>query len=1016
MRRALCGLLLFAGTALAQPGPAGEEVRVLQDEKGAKLQVGGRDFLVVGVNWDYIPIGYNYRFNLWEQPDDVIKEALAREMPLLQRMGVNTLRLYVGIPARWVQYLYETYGLYTVLNPVVGRYGFTLEGVWQGSTDYSDPRIRAALKDEVVALVRQYRDVPGILMWLLGNENNYGLTWKSFEIESLPKEERDTQRARFLYSLFGELTAAVKAEDLRHPVAIANGDLQYLDVIAQECKGLDVFGTNVYRGVSARDLFERVKGALGVPVLFTEFGADAYDARRMREDDVAQARYLLAQWAEIYEQSHGKGRVGNAIGGMVFQWSDGWWKYNQESKLDVHDTTASWEADAYPHDHVPGQNNMNEEWWGLCAKGPTDAQGLYELTPRTAYYALQAALRLPPYAATTDLSAIRASFGAVDPTAFAARPHAESALSQLNVLGLARVAGLRMELSTFSTGGTRAATPATQRAFDHLESFYLDVETHPLPQVRGGLSLNVLGNVPTNPIDQLFYERRGRTVALTDAAGAPFTLVDRERVKVYRASLSWEESLFTLTGFYREGHYHWGYEGDFFNLYREAFYGPSIDTYNADVPIGLELTGKRQLDGLKVAFGPQLWWGANPALLVKYQLHLGPVDLTLMDEEQFAPQSAVATSAAIPEQLTRRTTVSAATRIGRLGVELGGIWGGTPRLRRSYLTDSPGLGRQEHLVKATDTLGGKLKVTLELGRLHWYAQAAYMGLVADAGPTQTVTFTGWSLKDSGSGNQTNALTGLAIDLTPFQIAPNLIWQRPVVAPGPSINPDRALRNILDDPFAVRSNREMVGAELLLVYDPTPATWLWAWDNDVQEDAPFAASLDFIYRQHLTSADAAIGILEDGTLFAFPAATPARGLYEVQARLVARPRLDLRILAHLFAGTGEARGDNPRLVNRYGGDVRVTWQKLAVSASLRFNDWGPYDYYRDFNLTFPLQTHLDVSVVLGAPRWLGLAQTRLGVRGTLRYLNGFSPDFVPSPEAPGAWGNEYEVRSYVTIAL
>ena len=30
-------------------------------------------------------------------------------------------------------------------------------------------------------------DTPGVLMWLLGNENNYGLSWTSFEIEALPR-------------------------------------------------------------------------------------------------------------------------------------------------------------------------------------------------------------------------------------------------------------------------------------------------------------------------------------------------------------------------------------------------------------------------------------------------------------------------------------------------------------------------------------------------------------------------------------------------------------------------------------------------------------------------------------------------------------------------------------------------------------------------------------------------------------------------------------------------------------
>ena len=87
---------------------------------------------------------------------------------------------------------------------------------------------------------------------------------------------------------------------------------------------------------------------LNVPFVYTEFGADAYNAKDLKEDQLAQAEYLHAQWQEIYEQSYGKGQAGNAIGGMIFQWSDGWWKYRQEQNLDVHDTNASWANGAYP--------------------------------------------------------------------------------------------------------------------------------------------------------------------------------------------------------------------------------------------------------------------------------------------------------------------------------------------------------------------------------------------------------------------------------------------------------------------------------------------------------------------------------------------------------------------------------------------------------------------------------------------------------------------------------------------
>ena len=49
-----------------------------------RLQVDGRDFMVYGMNWTYIPIGENYAYDFWGQPDDFIKAALAVEMPLLR--------------------------------------------------------------------------------------------------------------------------------------------------------------------------------------------------------------------------------------------------------------------------------------------------------------------------------------------------------------------------------------------------------------------------------------------------------------------------------------------------------------------------------------------------------------------------------------------------------------------------------------------------------------------------------------------------------------------------------------------------------------------------------------------------------------------------------------------------------------------------------------------------------------------------------------------------------------------
>ena len=95
--------LVAAAALLALPAGADaqvDRVSVASDETGARLQVNGEDFMVLGMNWDYFPIGTNYNYSLWTQPDEVIIAALEEDIPLLQAMGVNALRMYVGVPPR----------------------------------------------------------------------------------------------------------------------------------------------------------------------------------------------------------------------------------------------------------------------------------------------------------------------------------------------------------------------------------------------------------------------------------------------------------------------------------------------------------------------------------------------------------------------------------------------------------------------------------------------------------------------------------------------------------------------------------------------------------------------------------------------------------------------------------------------------------------------------------------------------------------------------------------------------
>jgi hypothetical protein len=1041
---AIAGLFLTLGLGgpLSAQAPL-PEIRVLNDPAGSRLQVNGQDLLIRGVNWDYFPIGTTVSYSLWNQPDDIITDALDREMGLLRTMGVNAIRVYAGIPPRWVRYIYEKHGIWSMVNHPLGRYGLTIDGSWMPQTDYSSPRVRAQILSEVTALVEEFEGTPGVLIWLLGNENNYGLEWKSAATENLPVGERNAAKARFLYSLFGEAVREIKTRDNR-PVSMANGDIQYLEIIGEEVQGLDIFGTNVYRGVGFRDLFARVKDVLGIPVMMTEFGADAYNEREGREDQLNQARYVLSQWREIYEQTYGKGLVGNAIGGFTFQWSDGWWKYGQETGLDVHDVNASWGNDAYAYDFVPGENNMNEEWWGITAKGPADSRGQFELYPRAAFYGLQQAYTLDPYAPGTDLATIRQHFAAIEPTALVMRARADQAALGNDGVGRVSVSGMRLELSTFSTGGERISTPdraaagatsyPTRTGFDRLESYFVEFEAKPTQRFTAKMAVNIVGNVPDNPIDEIFYENRARRRVFNTTAGdVPSNGL--ERLRIYSASVTWDERDFRLDAFNRTGHYHWGYEGDFFGIYREANYGRNIDIYNGEAPLGVEFTGKRALDGLKLAVGPELWWGANPTALVKYRTRVGNFDVAGLFQEDIAKLSPDATTSsfAVPIPQARRATLHLATTVGAFGVEAGGIWAGGPRIGQDFQVVEGSPGNYEVLadrIKNSDAFGGKAKVTFSRGRLNWYAQGALMGLVADGGPTSVQTFTGWTLRDTGLNNQWNLLSGFTWTMGNLQIAPNFLYQQPLVGPVPNDAPVPARkRNVIDDPFAVRGNRETVGAEMLLTWDPTPATWMHAWDSDMREDADFAAAVGYVFRHLPTTQDAAIGILADGrTTFAFPGATPARDLWELRGRFITKLGPTSRFIANAYVGTAEPNGDSQRLVSRSGVDLRVVQGQLKLVGAARFNDFGPFDYHRDFNLTFPRQLMLDLSYVLGRPQWWDVPESRIGIRGTSRTLDRYSPRYCPTqtpdgsgtatcdPLAPGfALGREWEIRTYLTVA-
>lgn len=1027
--------LALAFLVSASPAP---QVELVEKPGQRHLAIDGKPTLIKGMNWGWMPIGQNYTFQFYDQPRDVIIEALDRDMTLLKEMGINALRQFDGVPPEWIEYIYDRWGIMTSVNNFLGRYGMTVDGRWESPINYENPRTREVILESVRTMAERYKDTRGMVFFMLGNENNYGLHWSSYEIEALPQGEQDVARATHLYTLLGEAAEVLKEVVPHRMIVWANGDLQYMDLFTKHAPKVDIFGSNVYRGESARDLFERVEKESGRAVVFTEFGSDAFNAREHREDGASQAYYLHKQWSEIYQQSRAPG-VGNAIGGFIFQWSDGWWKTKQDEDLEIHNTDASWPNGGYPFDHVEGQNNMNEEWFGIAAKGPTDQRMLYEVYPRPAYYVLRDMFRYSPYEMTPQqLADVENLVPAQTRDLYNAAYETDriERASQNNDDLRMDVFRIKAEVNI----ADRADLLDELEAVEHQETLLMGFRYSPDPSLNAGFVLHGAASVLQNPINEIYYENKGVPREVEASDDLPLTLNDIERFRLYQFDMHFESTVGDFDAYYRKGHYHWAYDdGDLYGFYPEANYQHSVDMYNSNTPFGLEFTGKDALRGLRVAVGPEIFWGANPMAIVKYDVPFGHSKLTMIHREEFprldAAQSGGSSSFAGPEH--RRTSLVLETNFYGWDVDIGLLASGSNKVGDHYTTTREAETTNSYLnsgysvldgsIEWKDTFGADIWVTGWVGAVGVHARAGYRGLVAEGGADPRIHLTGWSLKPSGAGNNMYAELGFVYGVGNLQIAPNFLIQKPLEAPLPTIEEaffaDDEIyyaglrpRSYLDSPFAVLSNRETIAAELLLVWDPTPGTWYWMWDNLMREDATLAGSIDFVYRHHPTTRDSMVGFLESGIPFSQGSSPSARDHISVNARIVMRPGAYTRMLLD-----GYIAHDDPSI----GGEIAESHWPWRKSARLQFrhqgwlnhlivkvDDFGPYDYHRDFNLTYPLQAEAMLS---WGPKTAPLydPDTRLGVIGAYRRLDEHSNRY--NEALAGMTQSEWEIRFFVEVS-
>jgi beta-glucuronidase len=354
------------------------KVRLVQYETGDwQLLVNGKPYVIKGVtyaptkvgqspdegtlgNWMYEDFNQNgvidgpYEAFVDRNQNNLCdrNEPAVGDFRLMKEMGVNTIRLYhypTTVDKEMLLDMYNKYGIRVIMGDFLGKYAIGSGAKWDPGTDYNNEEHRKNMLESVTNMVAEFKDEPYILFWLLGNENVYGYACNA---------DKDPEA---FFKFANEAARLIKSLDPERPVAICSGDILFLDKFGLCAPDVDIFGANAYRGEQGFGRFwQSVKEEADKAAFITEFGCPAYaEGKSQEEAEELQAEYHRGSWTDIENNmAFGEG-AGNALGGVVFEWLDEWWKGYEPR---IHDTKGLW-AGPFPDGY------MHEEWLGLCGQG-----------------------------------------------------------------------------------------------------------------------------------------------------------------------------------------------------------------------------------------------------------------------------------------------------------------------------------------------------------------------------------------------------------------------------------------------------------------------------------------------------------------------------------------------------------------------------------------------------------------------------------------------------------------------
>ncbi len=384
------------------------KVQVVQFEnKHWQLRVNGKPMMIRGVSYAPVPIGKSLSSygNRWMFADDDGNgkpdapydswldenkngqqdgnEPATGDFQLMKSMGVNAIRIYRASDGttydgsefnkELLRDMRERYGIYAVMGDFLGAYTKGSGASWDEGTDYTDPVQLETMRQLVKDYVTDHKNEPYVLLWLLGNENLMPADYSGVNATRTKAAGQVEAYLKFV----NEVAEMIHLLDPDHPVAVGNLDALKLEEHAKHAPHVDIFGANSYRGNGGfGSLWKNIQQDFDRPVLITEYGCDAFDSRSEGEDEKAQSDYHKGAWEDIYLHRGGGVEEGNAIGGIIFEYMDEWWK-SQNGSWDSQDRTKD-SPMAFP------DSWSSEEFLGILSQGDGNESPLLR-RPRQVY-------------------------------------------------------------------------------------------------------------------------------------------------------------------------------------------------------------------------------------------------------------------------------------------------------------------------------------------------------------------------------------------------------------------------------------------------------------------------------------------------------------------------------------------------------------------------------------------------------------------------------------------------------